>query len=153
MAGGRSGSIPGTIESRWLSLIGEEQDGTTLLRLALPEGLARYVVAKGSLAVDGVSLTVAAIDGDEVTIGGGGADGEGGAEGPVEQVGLAELRGRGDPVDLGRKRVRPPARPRHENVVDAFFRRRLLDPRLVAGPLRGKLFMRQFHRHGRLGRR
>ena len=42
---------------------------TTLLRLALPEGLARYVVAKGSLAVDGVSLTVAEIAGDEVTIG------------------------------------------------------------------------------------
>lgn len=47
----------------------EEDGGTTLLRLALPEGLARYVVAKGSLAVDGVSLTVAAIDVDEVTLG------------------------------------------------------------------------------------
>ena len=46
-----------------------EEGGTTLLRLLLPEGLARYVVAKGSLAVDGVSLTVAEIDGDEVTIG------------------------------------------------------------------------------------
>src|SRR5699024_12227651 len=51
-------------------VVGRGQDGaTTLLRLALPEGLARYVVAKGSLAVDGVSLTVAAIDGDQVTIG------------------------------------------------------------------------------------
>ena len=51
-------------------VVGREEDaGTTLLRLALPGGLARYVVAKGSLAVDGVSLTVAAIDGDEVTIG------------------------------------------------------------------------------------
>ena len=47
----------------------DEQAGTTLLRLRLPGGLARYVVPKGSLAVDGVSLTVAAIDGDEVTIG------------------------------------------------------------------------------------
>ncbi len=47
----------------------EEEAGTTLLRLRLPVGLARYVVDKGSLAVDGVSLTVAAIDGDEVTIG------------------------------------------------------------------------------------
>ena len=47
----------------------DEQAGTTLLRLRLPGGLSRYVVPKGSLAVDGVSLTVAAIDGDEVTIG------------------------------------------------------------------------------------
>lgn len=47
----------------------QEEGGTTLLRLTLPDGLARYVVAKGSLAVDGVSLTVAAIDGDEVTLG------------------------------------------------------------------------------------
>ena len=45
------------------------ETGTTLLRLRLPAGIARYVVAKGSLAVDGVSLTVAEIDGDEVTIG------------------------------------------------------------------------------------
>ena len=47
----------------------EEAGGTTLLRLELAEGLARYVVTKGSLAVDGISLTVAAIDGDEVTLG------------------------------------------------------------------------------------
>ncbi|ATG50562.1 riboflavin synthase [Brachybacterium vulturis] len=47
----------------------DEEGGTTLLRLTLPDGLARYVVAKGSLAVDGVSLTVAAIAGDEVTLG------------------------------------------------------------------------------------
>lgn len=47
----------------------EELEGTTLIRILLPEGLSRYVVAKGSLAVDGVSLTVASLDGDEVTIG------------------------------------------------------------------------------------
>lgn len=64
-------------------IVGREQDGgTTLLHIALPgadrtgtetdtdpRGLARYVVAKGSLAVDGISLTVAEIDGDVVTIG------------------------------------------------------------------------------------
>jgi riboflavin synthase len=33
-----------------------------LVRLAVPAALARYVVEKGSLAVDGVSLTVAAVD-------------------------------------------------------------------------------------------
>jgi riboflavin synthase len=33
-----------------------------LVRIAVPAALARYVVEKGSLAVDGVSLTVAAVD-------------------------------------------------------------------------------------------
>jgi riboflavin synthase len=32
------------------------------VRISLPAGLARYVVEKGSIAVDGISLTVAAID-------------------------------------------------------------------------------------------
>jgi riboflavin synthase len=35
----------------------------------LPKGLAKYVVEKGSITVDGTSLTVAAIDGDEFTVG------------------------------------------------------------------------------------
>ncbi len=34
----------------------------------MPEGLARYVVEKGSIAVEGISLTVAGIAGDEVWI-------------------------------------------------------------------------------------
>lgn len=34
----------------------------------LPEGIARYVVAKGSIAINGVSLTVAAVDGGLVTV-------------------------------------------------------------------------------------
>jgi riboflavin synthase len=34
------------------------------VRVELPEGLARYVVEKGSIAVDGVSLTVAAVGPD-----------------------------------------------------------------------------------------
>ena len=34
----------------------------TVVRLALPDGLARYVVEKGSITVDGVSLTVSAVD-------------------------------------------------------------------------------------------
>jgi riboflavin synthase len=39
-----------------------------VLRLRMPEGLARYVVEKGSIAVEGISLTVAGIAGDEVRI-------------------------------------------------------------------------------------
>jgi riboflavin synthase len=38
------------------------------LRLGLPEALTRYVVEKGSIAVEGISLTVAGIAGNEVTI-------------------------------------------------------------------------------------
>jgi riboflavin synthase len=41
-------------------------DGEVVFELA--PGLARYVVEKGSIALDGVSLTVAAIDGDAVTV-------------------------------------------------------------------------------------
>lgn len=41
-----------------------------LVRIALPAGLARYVVEKGSIAVDGVSLTVSAVsDGTDGTDG------------------------------------------------------------------------------------
>jgi riboflavin synthase len=36
------------------------------LRIALPKGLSRYVVEKGSIAIDGVSLTVNECAGDEV---------------------------------------------------------------------------------------
>jgi riboflavin synthase len=39
-----------------------------LLRIRIPEDLTHYVVAKGSITVEGISLTVASIAGDEVTI-------------------------------------------------------------------------------------
>ncbi len=42
--------------------------GGARLRIALPPGLVRYVVLKGSIAIDGVSLTVAALDAGTVTI-------------------------------------------------------------------------------------
>jgi len=37
-----------------------------VVRIALPSGLARYVVEKGSIAVDGVSLTVSAVSAADV---------------------------------------------------------------------------------------
>lgn len=52
----------GTVTGRRARDTGAELD------LALPAGLRRYVVPKGSLTVDGVSLTVAAISGDVVTL-------------------------------------------------------------------------------------
>jgi riboflavin synthase len=36
----------------------------TVVRVSLPQGLGRYVVEKGSITVDGVSLTVSAVGGD-----------------------------------------------------------------------------------------
>lgn len=39
-----------------------------VLRVLLPKALTRYVVEKGSIAVEGISLTVAGIEGDEIWI-------------------------------------------------------------------------------------
>lgn len=41
---------------------------TMQLRIKAPEGVARYLVEKGSVAVDGVSLTVNAVRGDEFEV-------------------------------------------------------------------------------------
>jgi riboflavin synthase len=37
-------------------------DGNWWLKLRVPEGLDRYLVHKGSIAIDGISLTIAALD-------------------------------------------------------------------------------------------
>ena len=39
-----------------------------IVTIALPEDLRRYVVAKGSITVDGVSLTIAELDGENFTV-------------------------------------------------------------------------------------
>ena len=46
----------------------EDGTGNAVLRVLLPTPLLSGVVPKGSIAVDGVSLTVAAIDGDAIDI-------------------------------------------------------------------------------------
>jgi riboflavin synthase len=48
--------------------VAADDDGGAIVRVAVPKALLRYVVHKGSIALDGVSLTVAAIDGDTVAI-------------------------------------------------------------------------------------
>lgn len=45
-----------------------ESGGSFIFRFSLPEGLAKYVVEKGSVAVDGVSLTVNSAEGGEFTV-------------------------------------------------------------------------------------
>jgi riboflavin synthase len=44
-------------------------DEWEVLRFSLPPELARYVVEKGSITVDGVSLTVMAVDGESFSVG------------------------------------------------------------------------------------
>jgi riboflavin synthase len=39
-----------------------------VLQLNVPSELTRYIVAKGSLAIEGISLTVAAMDGTNVRV-------------------------------------------------------------------------------------
>jgi len=43
-------------------------DGEWRVRVAAPEAVAAYLVPKGSIAVEGVSLTIAAVDGDAFEI-------------------------------------------------------------------------------------
>ena len=43
-------------------------DGGAVIRVSVPEGLRRYVVEKGSITLDGVSLTVAGLDPEGISI-------------------------------------------------------------------------------------
>ena len=52
------GHVDGTLEVEWLRSRGADRR----LRVRLPRELARYVAQKGSIALHGVSLTVAALD-------------------------------------------------------------------------------------------
>lgn len=58
------GHIDGTAEILTLESLGNRN---WWLRLRVPSQLLRYIVSKGSLAVDGISLTVAEIEGDVVS--------------------------------------------------------------------------------------
>jgi len=51
-----------------VSAVGPEADGGARLSVRLPGPLLRYVVEKGSITLDGVSLTVAALRGDVIDV-------------------------------------------------------------------------------------
>jgi riboflavin synthase len=42
----------------------DKRPGATILAIRAPEEVTRYIVAKGSISIDGISLTVASITGD-----------------------------------------------------------------------------------------
>lgn len=45
-----------------------DDEGCAVITIRLPEGLLRYAVEKGSISVDGVSLTIASIVKDAITV-------------------------------------------------------------------------------------
>jgi riboflavin synthase len=57
------GHVDGTAELVSLQALG---DGNWWLKIRVSDELSRYIVSKGSLAVDGMSLTVAAVEGSQV---------------------------------------------------------------------------------------
>jgi riboflavin synthase len=63
-AGGRLGGhiVQGHVDGTGTVVERIPGDGWELVRIAVPASLARYVVAQGSIAIDGVSLTVAELD-------------------------------------------------------------------------------------------
>jgi riboflavin synthase len=63
--GGRLGGhlVQGHVDAVGTIVSRRPGGNTGVVRITLPAGLARYVVAKGSIAVDGVSLTVSAAGG------------------------------------------------------------------------------------------
>jgi riboflavin synthase len=58
------GHVDGTGEITELRLLGEDN---WWLTVQIPDALTRYVVEKGSIAIDGISLTVAEVSGDLVS--------------------------------------------------------------------------------------
>ena len=58
------GHVDGTAEILSLEALG---DDNWWLRIRVPEALMRYIVTKGSVAVDGISLTVAEVSDDVVS--------------------------------------------------------------------------------------
>jgi len=51
-----------------LTALDQLGDGNWWLKLQVPAGLDRYMVHKGSIAIDGISLTIAALDGPDLGV-------------------------------------------------------------------------------------
>ncbi len=59
------GHVDGTGEFLGVEPLG---DGNWNLRVRAPEALLKYLVYKGSVAIDGISLTIARLDGDVIEV-------------------------------------------------------------------------------------
>jgi riboflavin synthase len=69
-AGGDLGGhfVTGHVDGLARLLARESAGRDWILRVRIPAELEKYVVEKGSIALEGVSLTVAAVEGDEVSV-------------------------------------------------------------------------------------
>jgi riboflavin synthase len=56
--------VQGHVDGTGKVLVRTATPNWDVVRISLPEALSRYVVEKGSIAVDGVSLTVSGIESD-----------------------------------------------------------------------------------------
>jgi riboflavin synthase len=68
--GGKVGGhfVTGHIDTTGEILVLEPRGKDHYLRVRVPATLARYIVHKGSIAIDGISLTIAETDGDEFAV-------------------------------------------------------------------------------------
>lgn len=64
--GGRMGGhfVSGHIDSMGVVNSIERENDDIVIRIQAPEEIRKYIVYKGSIAIDGISLTVAGVDGD-----------------------------------------------------------------------------------------
>lgn len=60
--------VTGHIDGLGAIEVMEARGKDTYLRVRAPAGTGRYLVHKGSIAIDGISLTVAEVDGDEFAV-------------------------------------------------------------------------------------
>ena len=60
--------VQGHVDGTGSVLSIEPTEHWTIVRIALPSNLNRYVVEKGSITVDGVSLTVVSVDAESFTV-------------------------------------------------------------------------------------
>jgi len=68
--GGKIGGhlVTGHVDGVGTVVTSEELGGSARLAFEAPRGLARYIAQKGSITVDGVSLTVNAVDGERFDV-------------------------------------------------------------------------------------
>ena len=60
--------VQGHVDGTGVIVAREPSEHWEVVRISLPPDLARYVVHKGSITVDGVSLTVASVADDSFTV-------------------------------------------------------------------------------------